>query len=229
MAVHHESYPLIVTATQPETPGYRSVFFGRPRGFSFMAGDWMDVTMPADQPAGGTTYSFASSPDEPDLRITFRDGRSPFKLVLQSVQAGDRFLITEYGNDYGFQLNEHRPSTLIAGGVGVTPFRSMLSQMVAERSRNSVQLIYLNTSADFLYRAELDAWEQELPGLTVRYVPTRDLKRKGRERRLRELIADPQQQFYVSGPSGMVESTRQALAAFGVADRDIKVDDFGFQ
>lgn len=227
MAVHHESFDLTVMASRPETPGHRSVFFARPRGFSFEAGDWMDVNLPAKQPAGGTTYSFASAPDEPELRITFRDGQSPFKQVLQAVQPGDRFVITEYGNDYGFQLNEHRASTLIAGGVGVAPFRSMLGQMVADGSRNTVQLIYLNTSADFLYRAELDAWQQELPGLTVHCVPTKDLKRKDRERLLRELIRDPRQQFYISGPSGMVQSTRQVLTKFGVADAAVKVDDFG--
>lgn len=227
MPVHHDAYPLVVTKVQPETSGYRSLFFARPRGFSFEPGDWMDVNLPANQPPGGTTYSFASAPSEPELRITFRDGQSPFKQALQAAQPGDRFIIAEYGNDYGFQLNEHRTSTLIAGGVGVAPFRSMLAQMVAETRRNIVQLIYLNTSTEFLYRSEFDAWQQELPGLSVHYVATKALKRKDRERVLRELITEPRQQFYVSGPSGMVASTREALHKFGVVDSSIKVDDFG--
>jgi ferredoxin-NADP reductase len=227
MAVHHDTYSLVLTANQPETPGFRSLFFARPRGFSFEAGDWMDLNLPDNQPAGGTTYSFASSPDEPELRITFRDGQSPFKRVLHAAEPGDRFVIAEYGNDYGFQLSEHRASTLIAGGVGVAPFRSMLAQMAGADSRNAVRLIYFNSSADFLYRNELDAWQRQLAGLTVHCVATKELKRKDRERLLRELIAEPMQQFYISGPSGMVQNTRQALRRFGVDEAVIKIDDFG--
>jgi ferredoxin-NADP reductase len=226
--VHHDiRIPITVTRRTTETLGYLSVFFERPQGFSFMAGDWMDINLPNNQPEGGTTYSFASSPDEPELQITFREGVSPFKKVLGSLNPGDKMVITEYGNDYGFQLKEHRASVLIAGGVGVAPFRSMLKEMDEQASRNSVQLIYLNTTEDFLYKSELDKWQERLRGINVHYIATKAINRKERNKVLAQIITDPLQQFYVSGPSGMIESTTEFLQKIGVENKNIKLDDFG--
>jgi ferredoxin-NADP reductase len=219
--------PITVKGVEAETPGYLSVHFERPQQFTFESGDWIDIRLPADQPPGGTVYSLSSSPTESDLRITIREGVSPFKKTLQSLQAGDKLIISDYGNDYGFRLKEHKASTLIAGGVGVAPFRSMIKEMVDTSSRNQAQLIYLNTSDNFLFKDEFDAWQHLLPGLEVHYIATKELKRKDREKLLHTLIPDTAQHFYVSGPSGMVASTVSMLKRFGADAGSIKVDDFG--
>ncbi|MDB5182187.1 MAG: FAD-binding oxidoreductase, partial [Candidatus Saccharibacteria bacterium] len=219
--------PITVKHIETETPGYLSVFFKRPRSFVFDPGDWIEFGEPDDQPAGGKVYSLSSSPHEPDLQITFREGISPFKKMLAVLKPGDELIITEYGNDYGFQLNEHRPSVLIAGGVGIAPFRSMIKEMAELGSNNSVHLIYFNTSEDFLYKQELEEWQRQLLGLEVSFIATKTLRRKDREKLLRELLPSPDHQYYVSGPSGMVSSTVQLLEKSGVTKKSIKVDDFG--
>lgn len=183
--------------------------------------------MPGQQLPGGAVYSFSSSPSESELRMTFREGVSPFKQVLQSLKPGDTLLMTAYGNDYGFRLKEHAASTLIAGGVGVAPFRSMVKEMVENGGRNQVQLVCLSTSADFLFADEFTAWQQLLPGLEVHFIATRELKRKDREKLLKTLIPDTSRQVYISGPSGMVQSTVELLERFGAARKSIKIDDFG--
>jgi ferredoxin-NADP reductase len=220
--------PITVKAVVAETSGYLSLYFVRPRDFVFNSGDWMDINLMSDQPPGGTTYSFASSPTESELRITFRSGASPFKKSLENLKPGDKLVVTEFGNDYAFQLKEHKASVLIAGGVGVTPFRSMIKQMVDEGSKNTVQLIYFNTSPSFLYKDEFDDWQQRLQSFQADFIATKDLKRKDRERLLNDLISDVDRQYYVSGPSGMVGSTVRLLETLSVDKRNIKIDDFGF-
>lgn len=227
MLYRNVNLPITVKGVEAETPGYLSVHFERPQQFTFESGDWIDIRLPADQLPGGTVYSLSSSPTEPDLRITLRQGVSPFKKVLQSLQAGDKLIIADYGNSYGFQLKEHKAGTLVAGGVGVAPFRSMIKEMVDTGSRNKVQIIYFNTSDDFLFEAEFAAWQQRLPALEVHFIATKELKRKDREKLLKNLLIDTDQQFYVSGPSGMIESTLKSLEQWGVARSSIKVDDFG--
>jgi ferredoxin-NADP reductase len=219
--------PLIAKGIKTETHDYLSVLFERPKQFTFEAGDWIDITLADSQPPGGTVYSLSSSPSEPDVRITLREGMSPFKKVLQSLKPGDKVLIADYGNAYGLQLKEHKASTLIAGGVGVAPFRSMIKEMVDTGSRNAVRLIYLNTSDSFLFRDEFDAWQRMIPELEIHYIATKELKRKGREKLLKSLVPDIAQQFYVSGPSGMVAASVALLERFGVNGKNIKVDDFG--
>lgn len=217
---------MAVRHVRPETPQHLSVVLDRPRGFDYEAGDWIDVRF-ADELRGGRTYSLSSSPTEPDLMITFKEGQSEIKQALASVSAGDRIWITAFGNDYEFQLGEHRDSVLIAGGVGVAPFRSMLKDKVDTRVKGSIDLVYLNTTDDFLFKDELDAWCTELADARVHYVVTRGLKRKDRERLLRDLVPASAHLYYVAGSEGMVESTETMLMASGVDHDDIRIDVFG--
>jgi ferredoxin-NADP reductase len=227
--VLHRNVNILITVKSVETeiPGYLSVHFERHAQFSFEAGDWVDLRLPDGQLPGGTVYSLSSSPSESELRITIRAGASPFKKALQSLIRGDKLIITDYGNSYGFQLKEHKASVLVAGGVGVAPFRSMIKEMSDAGSKNQVRLIYLNTNDSFLFQDEFDAWKRNLPGLEIHYIPTKELKRKDREKLLKSLVLDTAQQFYVSGPTGMVTSTVSFLDRMGVDNRSIKVDDFG--
>ncbi len=226
--VHKDvSIHLVVKSRNNETPGYQSVVFERPVNFEFDSGDWIDIAMKGLDHNGGKTYSLASSPTEQNLRITFREGLSPLKKTLASAKPGDALTITQYGNDYGFQLRANRASVLIAGGVGIAPFRSMLKEMFDQNSKNHVHLIYLNQTADFLFQDELDTWARTLQNLRIDYIPTKELNRKKREKLLTTLINNPNQQFYIAGPTGMVTSTSKLLTSINVHERDIKIDSFG--
>lgn len=217
---------LTVKHVRGETPQHLSVVYARPRGFDYEAGDWVDLQLDGD-PRGGRTYSLSSSPTEPDLMITFKEGQSELKKALAASVPGDTARVTAFGNDYEFQLDEHRDSVLIAGGVGVAPFRSMVKDMVDRQVPGSVELVYLNATDDFLFRDELDAWQTELAEARMHYVVTRGLKRKDRERVLRDLVPATAHLYYVAGPEGMVESTETMLMASGVDHDDIRIDVFG--
>lgn len=227
MVHKNQNIELIVKRLTAQTPKYWSIDFHRPNNFQFEAGDWVDIAWLNQELAGGKTYSLSSSPTEPDLTITFREGLSPLKRALVAVQPGAQLRITQYGNDYGFQLRENKSSVLIAGGVGVAPFRSMLKEMYDQRSKHTVQLIYLNQNDDFLFRKELELWSSALPNLTVHYVATKELSRKKREKLITSIIADTNRQFYISGPPGMVTSSVTLLETVGVNKRHIKTDVFG--
>lgn len=55
---------LVVKSSQIETPNHRSVFFHRPLGFTFEAGDWVDIEFERRKLGDGKTYSISSSPTE---------------------------------------------------------------------------------------------------------------------------------------------------------------------
>ncbi|MES2875949.1 MAG: FAD-dependent oxidoreductase [Patescibacteria group bacterium] len=227
MVTKNQHIEFIVRRLEPETPNHSSIFFHRPAHFDFEAGDWMDIEFDGLRLKGGITYSMSSSPTEDDIRITFREGLSDFKRALQNVQPGERLHIVQYGNDYDFKLNMNQDSVLIAGGVGVAPFRSMLKQMYDNRLSNTVKLIYLNQNDDYLFKSELDEWSMLLPNLSVVYIPTKEIGRKKREKVIRSMIKDTRQNFYISGPPGMVEANEHLLIDMGVAVRDIRIDSFG--
>ncbi|GGO92874.1 hypothetical protein GCM10011584_30290 [Nocardioides phosphati] len=219
--------PLVVAERREENADHLTLVFERPRGFDFEAGDWMDLEFPGRELAGGRTYSMSSSPGEPDIAITFKIGQSAFKRGLQEAKPGDTMRMTAYGNDYDFSLRQHRSSVLIAAGVGVAPFRSMIAQMAETDSAEEAHLIYLNRTDDFLFRDELDAWARQLPGVTIDYVVTAGMKSKERRRILADTVSDAVHYYYIAGPPAMIEATEVVLMDAGADHDDIRIDSFG--
>ncbi len=226
--IHKNAHiPLKVTRVQAEYNEFSTVYFERPIGFDFEAGDWVDIDFADSSLRGGKVYSLSSSPTEGELAISFRNGISPFKQKLQTVQTGDTMFINQYGNDYGFQLHDTRSSMLVAGGIGIAPFRSMLKEMCDKSINSQVQLIYLNKTGNFLFSAELDDWQRRIPRLSIEYIVTQDLKRKAREQQLSKLFAAKLDRYYIAGPEAMVEATEHQLIDSGVKVKDIRIDSFG--
>ncbi len=204
-----------------------TVHFTRPAGFEYESGDWIDLGFDDVTPSGGITYSLSSSPTEPELSIAFRVGISPFKRRLQSLEPGDTLFISQYGNDYGFHLKDNRSSVLIAGGIGIAPFRSMLKELYDTGNKNQVQLVYMNKGTQYVFAAEIETWRAALPNVRVDYVDTTGLNRKKREKLLVGLIKNDAHHYFVAGPEGMVEATEHLLIDAGISARDIRIDSFG--
>lgn len=226
--VHKNAHiPIKVARVYAEAEDFSTVYFERPIGFEFAAGDWIDIDFADTSYRGGKVYSLSSSPTESELAISFRNGISPFKRQLQTLQAGETMFISQYGNDYGFQLNEKRSSILVAGGIGIAPFRSMLKEIYDKGVNSQVRLIYLNKTVDFLFLAELDKWQRSIPQLLIDYIVTENLKRKAREQQLSSLFANEADRYYIAGPEAMVENTEHQLLDIGVSMKDIRIDSFG--
>jgi ferredoxin-NADP reductase len=213
MATHDLNISLVITAIQEEAKGYYSIFFERPRNFLYNAGDWMDIRFPTPEFPVGKTYSIASSPTEDRLQIGFKAGVSLFKKALIQVQPNDRMLITQYGGN-DFQLHKQFNTTLIAGGIGITPYRSMLKELVDENRPMRLRLIYLHQGMDFPYKAELDT------------IGTSELRRKDRDKLLVDKLIDATGLFYIAGPPAMVASTHKTLILLGIHSKFITTDSF---
>lgn len=218
---------LAVKVLRQDNSECTTVVFEQPIDFNYEAGDWIDIDFADTSYRGGKTYSLSSSPTEGELAISFRAGISPFKKKLQTVKPGDTMYIRQYGNDYGFHLKDNRSSVLVAGGIGIAPFRSMLKEMFDMRIKSKVQLIYLNKNNNFLFKTELDKWKHTLPNISIEYIETKDLNRKVREKLVLSLIKDTTYNFYIAGPEAMVENTEHLLLDNGVNIKNIRIDSFG--
>ncbi|MEK7612982.1 MAG: FAD-dependent oxidoreductase, partial [Patescibacteria group bacterium] len=78
---------------------------------------------------------------------------------------------------YGFFYPEHEDSDLVmlASGIGITPFRSMIVAAAANRAKRRIMLFHsVRTAADALFRDEYEALRKDLPGLSLAYFVTRD-------------------------------------------------------
>jgi ferredoxin-NADP reductase len=218
--------------------------FVKPSGMTFKAGQFMDLTLidPPETDAEGNTRGFSinSAPDEPDLIFTTRLRDTAFKRVLRSMPLGTGVKIEGPFGNFTLHNNEDRPAVLLAGGIGITPFRSIVRRAAHEKLRHRIVLFYVNRRPeDAPFLDEMTGFARENPNFT--FVPT--MTRMGESgaswtgekghldedmilRHVRR--SDPQATaiYYVAGPPRMVAGLHGILNTVGIDDDDIRMEDF---
>jgi ferredoxin-NADP reductase len=121
------------------------------------------------------------------------------------------------------------PAVMIAGGIGITPFRSMLGDLAAMQSRAPTTLLYSNATPEIPFRAYFDNLGRDLPALRVVHTVTRPtIEWQGPTGRIdadfiQQQVPEPARQVYFScGPTALVESMLTTLAEIGIDDSRIK-------
>jgi ferredoxin-NADP reductase len=216
---------LTVKELRQESKSCFTVILKRPPNFTYHPGDWVDFGFERGGGADVKTFSFSSSPTEPDLALTFKVGLSPFKKKLQAVKKDDILYVTQYGNS-GFTFDPRYKAIFIAGGIGIAPFRSMLQEYNDLGLNVDIILIYQSHADDIPFRDELDRWANAHSSLHVHYL---DSTTKGRLKKKALLqLAPPSTKamYYIVGPPAMVETTETFLLQAGVAPQDIADDSF---
>ena len=113
---------------------------------------------------------------------------------------------------------------LIAGGIGVTPYRAMLLALDHAGESINADLLYANRDLDFPYLAELETLAERHPAFKIHYFT--DSNRLD-ENSIRTAVGDlTKPRFYVSGPEPMVEAFDKLLLTMKIPRSRIKRDDF---
>lgn len=219
------------------TPTVKDFIFTKPAGLQYAPGQYMEWTLPVsprDLRGNRRTFSLASSPTEKDLRIgvKFCEPGSDFKKHLSELSDGDELVAGQLAGDFQLPAATKQPLVFIAGGIGVTPFRSMVQHMLDKQQTRRITLFYcLSSMKEAAYKEVFR--EAKSLGLKVVYVVAEgDAPRDGytgflTEDILRKEVLDYDQRlFYISGPNGMVRTFRKMLSGMGVKARNIHTDYF---
>jgi ferredoxin-NADP reductase len=211
-------YILTVIKTKQETEEYQSVFFAKPEGFIYKPGGIFDLYFP-DNPSDKRVFSFASSPTESEIIIGYRKGDSEFKKRLQAIGAGQEMGIRYIGSTLA---PLEKKNLFIAGGIGITTFRSMLKYMEQTDTLTDSVLFYINRSDFFPYVTELEKLKTQNSKFKIRYIQTTRHGRLNTEKLqpFIEEIKNSTRMVYISGPPSMVDYTIHLFESLGV-DRDL--------
>lgn len=210
------------------------------RKFNFTPGQYIELTLPhshADQRGSRRTFTIASSPTEQDLRIGIRfyDNGSSFKETLRT--AGSELFLSagQLGGDFVLPRDTTQKLAFIAGGIGVTPFRSMIKYLSDTNQKRDITVFYAEKTIDKIAYTDIFEEARNKIGTKVLYIisdvtsPT-DLRVKPGNITtdlIRSELADYQERiFYISGPQSMVQSVKHKLLKMGVKRKNIKVDYF---
>lgn len=215
--------------------------FEKPAGWSYRAGQSVDMTLieppETDEEGNLRAFTLSSAPREDSLAITTRLRDTAFKRVLQMVPLGTTVKIEGPFGD--FRLHRAaRPAVLLAGGVGITPFRSILVETIGGGSlAYPVVLFHANR------RPEDAAFADEFRSLATRdanltFVPiitstegsstSWDGERGHMDAAMlgRHVPAGTNPIYYIAGPPGMVQAMREVLIASKVDEDDIRTEEF---
>ena len=178
------------------------------------------------------TFSIASAPHEPRLTVATRMRDSAFKRALGRAEPGQRATIDGPAGLMVLHEDAARPAVFLAGGIGITPFLAMLRDAKHRELSHRIVLFYANR------RLQDAAFHDELAGMgkdNPRYVPTLSSPSAGWkgetghiDRAMLERHVDDVRRpiYYFAGPPGMTMAMQFMLADLGVAEADMRSEEF---
>ncbi len=207
---------------QEETDGIWSFFFEPAEPLTWLAGQSIRLEIPRSSwGVDERRFTIASAPHEQHLRITTRRSDSSFKQNLFALQAGTP--INAFGVEGSFIWGGEKAHRLfIAAGIGITPYRAMLSQRIADGQALDATLVYASSDKPAAFQDELQDWASAYSDL--RLLQTDQRLFIGPDSSLSEHWQ--KSIIYVSGPEAMVKDLTARLQAMGVADKRIRRDEF---
>ena len=215
--------------------------FQKPANWAFKAGQSLDMTLlnPPESDAEGNTraFSLASAPQEDFLMIATRMRDTAFKRTLKALPIGAEVKIEGPFGNLTLHNKSSRAAVLLAGGIGITPFRSMVVRAAREKLPHRIFLFYGNRRPeDAAFLDELRALEADNPNykLIAAMSEMENSKRPWQgesgfidDRMLsKHLIGAASPIYYVAGPPAMVETMREILSKQSVDDDDIRSEEF---
>src|SRR5690606_24221054 len=115
-------------------------------------------------------FTIASAPSEGCIWLTTRISDSPFKQALSRLKPGDAITTQGVGGKFVWEDDAPVPVVLVAGGIGITPFRSILVERKAQGKPLNATLLYFNRDEHIAYRELFDRLAKEHPEFQVRYL-----------------------------------------------------------
>jgi ferredoxin-NADP reductase len=215
-------------------------FVFRPdRKLTFRPGQYLEWTLAVKHPdnrGNRRSFTVASAPTEDEIRlgVKFYPEASAFKRSLAAMQPGDKIYAAQPAGNFVLPRNPSAKLAFIAGGIGITPFRSMLQHLLDRGERREVVLLYGNAMiADIAYTEVLERAERELGVKTVYAVAAEPAPAPGMHsgfidaELIRRQVPDfKERTFYLSGPHAMVVLFKRTLRDMGVPRFRIKTDFF---
>lgn len=204
-----------------ETKDTKSFFFDKPKDFKFKSGQYIYLTL------GEITKQFtiSSSPTEDLIQITTKiREQSGYKKTLDTFPIGS--VVEGKGPQGVFVFTNHysliTDHLFLAGGIGITPFRSMIKYNIDQKIKNStaklshMHLIYSNSDSDFIFKKELDTWQKENNFLKIEYIDTSKVGRIDFQK-LNHFISNYSIScFWVVGPNLFVNAMEEILEQLNI-------------
>lgn len=207
----------------------------------YKPGQYMEFTLPhekSDSRGARRYFTLSSSPTEDHLKIgvRFYDNGSSYKSALLDIDQNSSIVASQLAGDFVLPEDPTIKLCFVAGGIGITPFRSMIKYLIDTADKRDIVLLYSVRRESFIaYKSFLKEAEKAI-GLKYRLFVTDTNAKvtdeniiKGRidEVSIKRIVPDIQERtIFISGTHHMVESVQESLHLIGTNHANIKIDFF---
>jgi ferredoxin-NADP reductase len=205
---------LALVNRKQEAKDIYSYIFGGKKNLSFRPGQYLEWTLPiakTDSRGNRRYFTISSSPTEDNLVFTVKQPtpRSSFKTGLDHLKQGDKILAYQLEGSFVLPKDKNQRLAFIAGGIGVTPFRSITKYLIDSKQNRDIVLLYsANNAREFAFTNLFDKAKEA--GVAAYYA----------------VSANPPANWDISGPYGFVTSVRESLLKMGLPESKIVTDYF---
>lgn len=218
-----------------EANATKSFFWQPDSAVSFAPGQYFYYTLPKlnyEDPRGATRhFTIASSPIESNLlRLTTKIRQeSGYKKTLDELPIGSEIEGQGPNGVFTFDETETGPHVFISGGIGITPFRSMINYDILKNLKIPIYLLYSCSNQDEVaFKDELDGWDKNCDYFTMKVVVTSQEGRIDQEKIKNFLLKNNIQKptFWVCGPPPFIDAMEAILREMGVLPDNIRSEKF---
>ena len=215
--------------------------FTKPTEFTYQAGQSLDISLiePKETDAEGNTraFSIVSSPQEDFLAIATRMRDTAFKRTLRDMVPDTEIEVQGPFGSFFLHENTDRPAVFLSGGIGITPFHSIIKDATERALPHKLTLFYSNRRPeDAVFLEELQNLQKQNPNFTLVATMT-DMKESAQtwedeqgyidETMLKKYVHEGTHPiYYLAGPPTMVTAMRGLLTKSGVSGDDIRFEEF---
>jgi ferredoxin-NADP reductase len=199
--------------------------------FVFEPGQYVEWTLAhkgVDARGNRRFFTIASSPTESNILLgisTAAEKMSSFKTALVGLKKGDELYAAQLSGDFTLPKDQTQKLVFIAGGIGITPFRSMIKYLLDTNQKRDIILLYAcSHQDDFAY---LDLFMQATKvGLKLVKITTKEQGHLTSQMIQKEVPGYQDRHYYLSGPNAMVTNYQNLLATIGIPAKHIVTDYF---
>lgn len=220
---------LTLLEKKPETLDVVSFIFKPEEPATWKAGQFFHYVLhhrPTDERGSDRWFTISAAPYEDHVQITTRftpEKSSTFKNALKYLKEGDTIEISDLDGDFTLE-DISKNYVFIAGGIGITPFRSILKQLEHEGKKIKATLLYANRDENIVFKKELEEIAAQNPDFSIHYIISPE---HIDEEKIKSLVSNLTDSiFYISGPEPMVDGLGNTLKTMGILDNNIKQDWF---
>jgi len=218
-----------------EAEGVKTFILDPEEKINFVAGQYASFSIKKDGEKISRIFSFSSSPTKAYISFTTIISESEYKQTISQIDQGDEF---EVGMPMGeFTLNQAKGQSVVfvAGGVGITPIKSMIDFILENKIDKEITLFYANkTIKRIVFKKELDEAENKNGRIKVVNVLSQEetapsgseIGRINKEILQKYLGEVADKMFYLVGPPAFVEAMEQLLKEMQIPKNNIIKESF---